>query len=674
METKEIKKISKQNISGKNITEIANILEKKYKISVKNLESTELKKAIDEKNPFFINDHFIIGYDEFNNGDVFYNDRGENVSIERMVKAVIVEDPFDQEPISDDADYFAIINKNTWGDIEEFSSVISPLRVNKIFLPPHSAVFNFIEQSEEEKKNKIVSSLEGVNINIYDRENYIGNCFHEIGHLFYRDCLTTEEKSKFKQYFKILIPSAIYEYDWERSDSEEMFCTIYKWYLKSILLNPSFMNILEFEDPKGLSLLQSVFDRIRSDKINVDTWNLSQNILNDYLNPKRDHLGRKVRKTGLLDEIRNLEVPQKILTKAVDRFENNTLFVNIENNVLPVKEKKILFDYEVDMKKATDKKTIFMDMDGVVADFVQGFKRNLGVDPVKLDSFTTTQYCLQDSSFFRYLPVLPQGRELFYLLDNEYKIVFLTTPMEGMINSKIDKIDWVQENFGNYDVIFSDKKYEFAKDHESILIDDMDYNLIPWNENGGTSIKFPQKNEKIMSQIDNVFNPNLSQIKLQLKNIDTNTNPTESQKITGIYKKGKIVFKNLDIRIENPKGSIRSGIGSRGEKWVQKMKSHYGYITGTEGADYDPVDVFLGDKLNASRCFVVNQKSPDNMFDEHKVVLAVDNIDEAKEVYLSNYSKNWDGIMSISPTNTKKLREWLQTGNKHEPFPGGINI
>jgi len=97
------------------------------------------------------------------------------------------------------------------------------------------------------------------------------------------------------------------------------------------------------------------------------------------------------------------------------------------------------------------------------------------------------------------------------------------------------------------------------------------------------------------------------------------------------------------------------------------MKSHYGYITGTEGADFDPIDVFIGDKGNASRAFVVNQMK-DNMFDEHKIMLGFDNIDEAYKAYFENYQKGWDGFGSIVQTNTRKIREWLKTGSTTEPY------
>jgi hypothetical protein len=197
----------------------------------------------------------------------------------------------------------------------------------------------------------------------------------------------------------------------------------------------------------------------------------------------------------------------------------------------------------------------------------------------------------------------------------------------------------------------------------------MSYNLEPWTNAGGTAIRFPQKVEKIINKIDTTLNPikEIEKVKKQISDMNVNLNPTLNQKMSGIYKKGTINFKDLIIKIENPKGSVRWGSDEAGKKWINRMKCHYGYITGTMGADFDPVDCFLGEKLNASRAFVVNQ-GKDGLFDEHKVMLGFDNIDDARAAYFSNYQKGWDGLMSIKQTNTKKLRDWLKNGNTGDPF------
>lgn len=669
METLEIKKISKKNLNFEDMKKAKEILEKKYIISYGEYSAIELKKALNEESPFFIKNNFIIGY---NQDGTFANDKKESLKIDKMVKAVILEDvknkddDFLNEEKDNDADFFAIISKNEWEiPLIEFNNIISPLRVGVPFLPPHSAVFNFLTPSKEEKEKKIVSCLDGININIYEQDKYIDNCLHEIGHLFWRDSLNYFEKEKFNEFFKYLKPSAIYEYDWERSSAEEVFCTIYKWYLKSFLINKSFFNILNFEEPKGLKMLQDIISRITEEIRVNDVFDIKKDNLYNYLKPKFDiTTGKRIIKQGLFEEIKDLEIPEKLLND-IDKFEEGISFIKLNKAIVPISGNKIDWNKfsTKSMQKAKKEKTVFMDMDGVIADFDRQYRELFNRDAKKDDSFTCVQFVQQQPNFFRNIPILPQGLELFNLLKNKYRVIFLTTPMTSIDSCKRDKIEWVKENLGDHDVFFAIDKSQFVEDDNSILIDDRRSNLENWINAGGTSIKFPQSNEKILNIIEETFNPVKT---IKIENLIVNENPTKSQKENGNYKKGKINFKGLDIRIENPKGSIRWGFDERGKKWINKMKHHYGYIVGTEGADFDPIDCFLGDK-NASRVFVINQ-GRDGMFDEHKIMLGFDNIEEAQKAYLSNYQKSWDGLMSIVQTNTKILREWLKKGSTTEPF------
>lgn len=315
-----------------------------------------------------------------------------------------------------------------------------------------------------------------------------------------------------------------------------------------------------------------------------------------------------------------------------------------------------------------NKPTIYLDMDGVIANFAQGYKEAFNRNAYEDDSFTVTQFCMQIPHLFRMLPVNDAGLELFNSLKDDYKIVFLTTPMGGMPMCKRDKIEWVKENIGNeYDVLFSDNKSEYVVDDTSVLIDDMEYNLKPWTEAGGTAIKFPAKIERIIDKIKKTFNPELD--KKELTKVRINSTPTEKEKVQGNYLKGEVSINNLKIRIENTPGSIRWGFSDNG-KWIIKMQDYYGYITGTIGSDNDPVDVFINPKgVNRSLTFVINQSKPDGMFDEVKCMIGYKNEEEAKKSYLRNYKKGQeDNIMSIVRTNTKKLRDWLQLGQVNQPF------
>ncbi|MFX0132951.1 MAG: hypothetical protein ACFFDN_04825, partial [Candidatus Hodarchaeota archaeon] len=674
MDREKIIKLSKKNIDYSNLEKAKNILEKNYDVSYGRYEPGELKKIINNGSPFVIENNLIIGFDPADSKK-FINSDKEAINIERMVKAIVVEDEI--EPVEDTpSDLFVIINKMDWeNDPVEFMEIFGDLRVGAIFLPPHSAIFNFLQPTPEQVENKIVSMLEGVNINIYDKTNYIDNAIHEMGHLYYRDRLTAQERKAFDSFYNRLKPSAIYEFMWEKSTPEEVFCTIYKWYLKSILINKSFYNILEFEEPEGLDLLQKIFDRVSQDQKISGIWEMNKAAVFDYLNPVFDKTTMKyLRKAGSLEITKTTDIPREYLNDLVS-YVDGIEFIQLEKTVVPVKDNRIDID---NLSKArtswsVSKDKIYVDLDGVVADFSGKYQKVFNRSAFEDDPFTVQQHCLTVNNFFRDLDVIPKGRELVDSLKDTYKVVFLTTPMADDLECKRDKLEWVRDNFGpEYDVIFSSQKDDYVIDEQSVLIDDMDYNLKPWEEAGGTAINFNKKNEKILAIIEDVFNDkkHIEKVRKQLDDMVVDTDPSEAQKESGNYKKGEIVLKGLRIKIENPKNSIRWGIGFNGQKWITKMKAHYGYITGfADAMDGDKMDVFIGDKLNASRCFIVNQVDHGTgMFDEHKVVMAVDNINEAEDLYMSCYQKGWKGLGSIVQLNTKLLREWLSQGNFSEPY------
>ena len=149
---------------------------------------------------------------------------------------------------------------------------------------------------------------------------------------------------------------------------------------------------------------------------------------------------------------------------------------------------------------------------------------------------------------------------------------------------------------------------------------------------------------------------------------DVDKSPTEGQKESGNYKKGHISINGFKITIENPKGSYRKGVDSNGREWKTKMNNDYGYFLNSEGYDGDHVDVFLGSDFESEKIFVVDQKKG-NKFDESKVMLGFNTEKEAKNAYLSNYEKGWNGFHKITEVSINDFKEWLYDGKKQrKPF------
>lgn len=148
--------------------------------------------------------------------------------------------------------------------------------------------------------------------------------------------------------------------------------------------------------------------------------------------------------------------------------------------------------------------------------------------------------------------------------------------------------------------------------------------------------------------------------------------PTQAQKEAGNYKVGKISLGGMNISIENPKGSARKGVDANGKPWSVKMQSHYGYILGTVGKDKDHIDVFVkpgtDTLIDSSPVFVVDQRSANNKFDEHKVMLGFATEAEARKAYLVNYTKGWRGLGDITETTLGSFKGWLAEGNTSKPF------
>ncbi len=151
------------------------------------------------------------------------------------------------------------------------------------------------------------------------------------------------------------------------------------------------------------------------------------------------------------------------------------------------------------------------------------------------------------------------------------------------------------------------------------------------------------------------------------------TNPTEKEKESGRYRKGRFSFHGLRLAIENPKGSTRSGVGEDGKKWTNKMYAHYGYIESTEGADSDPIDVFVGDEPHSEFVVVINQVDPKTKkFDEIKAMLGYTSVAKAKACYLKNYDKGWKGLGSATAMTMEQFKWWLENQDTSKPIREGF--
>lgn len=155
--------------------------------------------------------------------------------------------------------------------------------------------------------------------------------------------------------------------------------------------------------------------------------------------------------------------------------------------------------------------------------------------------------------------------------------------------------------------------------------------------------------------------------------IDTsavNRNPSHPQIRAGNYRMAHGRIHALPITIETPAGAMRRGVGRDGKPWAVRMKHNYGYIKGTEGADGDHVDCYVGPHHKSPLVYIVDQKDADTgRFDEHKCLIGFASAKQAKNAYLAGFSdgRGNDRIGHITELTVAQFRDWLKNHDTRKP-------
>ena len=148
-------------------------------------------------------------------------------------------------------------------------------------------------------------------------------------------------------------------------------------------------------------------------------------------------------------------------------------------------------------------KKIYLDMDGVLADFENGVRRFCGMEPLmqekegQNDAEDIMWEKIRDTEhFYDRLELLPGAAQMFMLLHEAYKdrleiLTGIPRPRRGIKGADEDKRKWVRRMLSEdilVNVVFRAQKQEFCTGSDSILIDDLKINIQEWEEAGGTGI------------------------------------------------------------------------------------------------------------------------------------------------------------------------------------------
>lgn len=94
------------------------------------------------------------------------------------------------------------------------------------------------------------------------------------------------------------------------------------------------------------------------------------------------------------------------------------------------------------------------------------------------------------------------------------------------------------------------------------------------------------------------------------------------------------------IRIETPKGEFRRGVDRDGKPWAVRMPAHYGELAGSEGADGDPLDVFVGEHAHEPFVYVVHVRDPESgEYDEDKTFVGFRSKTEVLRTFAAAYTR-----------------------------------
>ncbi len=219
--------------------------------------------------------------------------------------------------------------------------------------------------------------------------------------------------------------------------------------------------------------------------------------------------------------------------------------------------------------------------------------------------------------------------------------------------------------------IIQEKIPQATASQEAVVVSEAIENDATVIDKGTIAKKLDSVNQNALSNIDANHKP-VDEAAHEAATSPTNdlAEPSEAQKEAGNYKKGRPKHSGLQIAIENPEGSIRTGVDEKGNQWTSKMNHHYGDITGTKGADGDALDVFIKPGTEKSdNAYIVDQINPKTgTFDEHKIMLGFDNQSEAEKAYLSNYDKDWKGLGGITEVDIDTFTQWTKSDKTTKPY------
>ena len=155
--------------------------------------------------------------------------------------------------------------------------------------------------------------------------------------------------------------------------------------------------------------------------------------------------------------------------------------------------------------------TIYVDMDGVLADFFGAWAKLMDKDHwTKIDDIMPALQKIRDTeNFWLDLPLTANAKNLLNLIkDVKGEYIILSSPLPDDPNSEPHKREWIEKNLNFFppkDIIITHDKARYATTEDgtpNILIDDYGQNIQKWEAAGG--VGFKHKDHKFERTAQNI--------------------------------------------------------------------------------------------------------------------------------------------------------------------------
>ena len=135
---------------------------------------------------------------------------------------------------------------------------------------------------------------------------------------------------------------------------------------------------------------------------------------------------------------------------------------------------------------------LFLDCDGVLADFDAAFERQFGHPPRAYEEKRGPQVFWQNireeaKDFYRHLPLMPDARELYGAVAHLRPVILTGCPLGGW--AEMQKIEWAREHFPGVPLVpcMSKDKRIYCRPGDILIDDYLKYRHL-WEEAGGIFI------------------------------------------------------------------------------------------------------------------------------------------------------------------------------------------